>query len=111
MNGYDPDIPGYDRYEMRVDHTKSAYTLLVHDARLDDEAEFQCQRALYQSLVTFTREWCQLMKRALAEFGPSHMVTLQWVNSRQPKKFCFVLGYRHQRRTNLSSLTLQAVCT
>ncbi|CAL1267938.1 unnamed protein product [Larinioides sclopetarius] len=41
--GYDPDIPGYERYEMRVDHTRSAYTLLVHEARLDDEAEFQCQ--------------------------------------------------------------------
>ncbi|XP_071044210.1 nephrin-like [Parasteatoda tepidariorum] len=41
--GYDPEIPGYERYEMRVDHSKSAYTLLVHDARLEDEAEFQCQ--------------------------------------------------------------------
>ncbi|GFU47296.1 nephrin [Nephila pilipes] len=41
--GYEPDLPGYDRYEMRVDHTKSAYNLLVHDARLDDEAEYQCQ--------------------------------------------------------------------
>ncbi|KAG8196283.1 hypothetical protein JTE90_023837 [Oedothorax gibbosus] len=41
--GYDPEIPGYERYEMRVDHSKSAYTLLVHEARLDDEAEFQCQ--------------------------------------------------------------------
>ncbi|XP_035212293.1 nephrin-like isoform X4 [Stegodyphus dumicola] len=28
---------------MRVDHSKSAYTLLVHKAQLDDEAEFQCQ--------------------------------------------------------------------
>lgn len=28
---------------MRVDATKSAYTLLVHEARLDDEAEYQCQ--------------------------------------------------------------------
>ncbi|KFM57803.1 hypothetical protein X975_24860, partial [Stegodyphus mimosarum] len=28
---------------MRVDHSKSAYTLLVHEAQLDDEAEFQCQ--------------------------------------------------------------------
>ncbi|GBL74742.1 hypothetical protein AVEN_243612-1 [Araneus ventricosus] len=43
VGGYDPDIPGYERYEMRVDHTRSAYTLLVHEARLDDEAEFQCQ--------------------------------------------------------------------
>ncbi|GFU58929.1 uncharacterized protein TNCV_4732091 [Trichonephila clavipes] len=51
--GYDPDIPGYDRYEMRVDHTKSAYTLLVHEARLDDEAEFQCQVSIFLALLQY----------------------------------------------------------
>ncbi|GIY06022.1 hypothetical protein CEXT_284731 [Caerostris extrusa] len=28
---------------MRVDHSRSQYTLLVHEASLEDEAEFQCQ--------------------------------------------------------------------
>ncbi|GIX82628.1 hypothetical protein CDAR_295531 [Caerostris darwini] len=55
---YDPHIPGYERYEMRVDHSRSQYTLLVHEASLDDEAEFQCQSFILTTRIRLSSSGC-----------------------------------------------------
>lgn len=41
--GYQPIIPGYERYIMSVNETSRTYNLLIANAQLEDEAEFECQ--------------------------------------------------------------------
>lgn len=42
-SGYQPLIPGYDRYVMSVNESTRTYNLHIANAQLEDEAEYECQ--------------------------------------------------------------------
>ena len=41
--GFDPEIPGFPRYSMKVEQSVGIFNLQINNVQLEDEGDYQCQ--------------------------------------------------------------------